>query len=38
MKEAYEKAQSWDAGLMAQKMLELYDRQRSLHSRQDQRQ
>jgi glycosyltransferase involved in cell wall biosynthesis len=37
MKEAYEKAQAWDAGLMAQKMLELYDRQRCLHSRQDQR-
>ncbi len=37
MKEAHEKAQAWDAGLMAEKMLQLYDRQRSMHSHQDQR-
>jgi glycosyltransferase involved in cell wall biosynthesis len=38
MKEAHEKAQAWDAGVMAERMLELYDLERSTHSRRDVRQ
>jgi glycosyltransferase involved in cell wall biosynthesis len=38
MREAHEKAQAWDAGVMAERMLELYELERSTHSSQDQRQ
>ena len=37
MREAHEKAQAWDAGVMAERMLELYKLERSTHSSQDQR-